>query len=148
MTLQEIRFAPKINVYTDEMPPGAMRLRVPKLILQPLVENAFEHGIRDHSGKGIISLTHRLEGESLIIRVEDNGSQAYGFQAGGTSGAACPLLGQQAGDDWTIECPSPSAIHYGKGYGVKVSRSGIGGLRIELAIPYEGGSHNDETSDR
>lgn len=44
---------------------------VPKLMLQPLVENAFIHGLQ--SGGGVIRITVEREEEDLLLRVSDNG---------------------------------------------------------------------------
>lgn len=51
---------------------SAKKIRVPKLILQPLVENAVKHGLRQKEGKGVIRISAKAE-ESLLICVEDNG---------------------------------------------------------------------------
>lgn len=44
------------------------------LILQPLVENAIEHGIDpDEAGKGVITIRGRKEGSHILLSVHDNG---------------------------------------------------------------------------
>lgn len=47
---------------------------IPKLILQPMVENAIVHGFSGKSGECRICLDGRFDGEYLIFRVEDNGN--------------------------------------------------------------------------
>lgn len=51
---------------------------MPHFILQPLVENAIKHGICKRSGEGHITIRSRLEGEEIIVEVEDDG---VGFSA-------------------------------------------------------------------
>lgn len=46
---------------------------IPKMMLQPLVENALGHGIRNKRGMGKIVITGKKEGDSLIFQVSDNG---------------------------------------------------------------------------
>jgi two-component system sensor histidine kinase YesM len=46
---------------------------VPKFLLQPLVENAVKHGIEEKPGKGVIGITARAEGGTLLLEVSDNG---------------------------------------------------------------------------
>lgn len=46
--------------------------KIPRLILQPLIENAFKHGIKGLRN-GIIRIEAYLEGERIILSVEDNG---------------------------------------------------------------------------
>jgi two-component system sensor histidine kinase YesM len=44
-----------------------------KLLLQPLVENAIYHGIKNIEGPGFIRITGSRDGESMVIRISDNG---------------------------------------------------------------------------
>jgi two-component system LytT family sensor kinase len=46
---------------------------VPNLVLQPLVENAIRHGVGKKSGSGWISVAAEKYGETLVLRVTDNG---------------------------------------------------------------------------
>jgi LytS/YehU family sensor histidine kinase len=52
---------------------------VPRLILQPLVENAIKHGVSPKPGAGLVQITARRKGENLWIEVSDNG---VGLSAG------------------------------------------------------------------
>ena len=73
MELQKLRYADAFD-FTTDVPPKLLSLGVPKLILQPLVENAIKHGQLGVSSGGIISITVREEPEgTLVIAVEDNG---------------------------------------------------------------------------
>jgi two-component system LytT family sensor kinase len=54
-----------------ELDPAARTARVPRLMLQPLVENAFEHGLK--SGRGRVDVRIRIEGERLRCTVDDDG---------------------------------------------------------------------------
>ena len=55
-----------------EIDESLLRVKVPRLIIQPIVENAVEHGM-DIRRKGTIKLTVRREGQMLLIEVMDNG---------------------------------------------------------------------------
>ena len=55
-----------------ELPPELMDCLVPRLILQPVIENAVEHGIGP-SGQGHVSLRGLRQGERLILEIENNG---------------------------------------------------------------------------
>ncbi|WP_394925116.1 sensor histidine kinase [uncultured Robinsoniella sp.] len=46
---------------------------VPKLILQPLIENAVYHGLKYKGEKGTIDLSVEAEGNRIIIKIIDNG---------------------------------------------------------------------------
>lgn len=51
----------------------AGRYRLPRMILQPLVENCIKHGIEPSLRPGIITITAKEEASSLLITVKDNG---------------------------------------------------------------------------
>ncbi|WP_055108228.1 sensor histidine kinase [Paenibacillus ihumii] len=55
-----------------DLDPATKKLIVPKLILQPLVENAIVHGLVDHPSP-IITVRSRREAGGILIEVEDNG---------------------------------------------------------------------------
>ena len=72
LAIQKVRFGDRLTVrYALE--PGAMRGLVPTLVMQPLVENALEHGLAPHARLGVIEIAAAREGDALTIRVRDNG---------------------------------------------------------------------------
>lgn len=76
--IQRMRFQDRLTV-TIEAPPEIRRLRVPRLILQPLVENSIRHGLARHARAGSITVTAHREGNRLVIMVRDDGP---GLRAG------------------------------------------------------------------
>ena len=56
-----------------QLPKELMGLQVPRLILQPVLENAIEHGIA-RKGRGSVRLSGRIEGNFLILDVENDGA--------------------------------------------------------------------------
>lgn len=70
LTIQKFRFGDTIQTIED-IDPEAMQAVVPKLSLQPLVENVYQHGLFLQGGKMIISI--RKNEERLVIEVIDNG---------------------------------------------------------------------------
>lgn len=53
--------------------PELNELLIPRLILQPIVENSIFHGFDDQCKNAVIRITFNLLGEKLIIRIRDNG---------------------------------------------------------------------------
>ncbi|HEX5580152.1 MAG TPA: ATP-binding protein, partial [Gemmatimonadaceae bacterium] len=51
---------------------------IPNLLLQPLLENALEHGASRVEGVGRVGLEARVEGGRLVVRVRDNGPGIQG----------------------------------------------------------------------
>jgi len=76
LTIQKIRYADILN-YKIDADESLMELKMIKLILQPLVENAIYHGIKNKRGRGELIVTvHYADEEHTSIRftVEDNGA--------------------------------------------------------------------------
>lgn len=65
------RFGERLTVDID-LPQALMDRKVPRLILQPVIENAVEHGIRP-GGEGRVALRGRLRGDFLILEIENDG---------------------------------------------------------------------------
>ena len=68
-----VRFAGDIT-YEKEVDEGIGDFRIPSMILQPLVENAVQHGIHDCMENGVIRMTIHKTGKNLEITVCDNGA--------------------------------------------------------------------------
>ena len=72
LKIQQRRFDGRLKV-TVRVASSAYGCYVPKLILQPLVENAIQHGIEMTEGGGRIEITGAMEDNYLVFRVKDNG---------------------------------------------------------------------------
>ena len=72
LSLQRTRFE---DIFTDEyeIEEGLSSIRVPRLILQPLVENSIYHGIRPKGEHGIIRVTVKRQEDFLFLSIYDNG---------------------------------------------------------------------------
>ncbi len=73
LEIQQIRYS-DILQYEINIPEEMLDCRVPKLILQPLVENALYHGIKNRRGMGKITVTGEADGNDLLLKVRDNGA--------------------------------------------------------------------------
>ena len=72
LEIERTRFEDRLSVHYD-VPPELRSAMVPNLVLQPLVENAIRHGVGKRSGAGWIAITAERYGETLVVRVTDNG---------------------------------------------------------------------------
>ncbi|QUI24932.1 sensor histidine kinase [Vallitalea pronyensis] len=72
MYLIQKRYHKKI-IYDKQIDPSVLSVQLPKLIIQPLMENAINHGI-EPIGRGRVSLHIYAQDEQLIICVEDDGN--------------------------------------------------------------------------
>jgi hypothetical protein len=72
--LQQTRFTESFDYTINLLPEIDTTLKIPSLLLQPLVENAIQHGLFNRKEKGgVLSLTFEKEKEHLVITIEDNG---------------------------------------------------------------------------
>ena len=72
LEIQQMRYQ-DILQYEICVPEELNHCQIPKITLQPLVENALYHGIKNKRGKGMIRIEGELEGEDCILRITDNG---------------------------------------------------------------------------
>ena len=135
MDIQKMRFGARLETRMAPCPPQYEDKPVPRIIVQPLIENAFEHGIRDMKDTGVIAVSFEAEGNRLSILVDDNGPNASDelierMQAVLDADSSAPM-----GDSVAL-----SNIHrririlYGPGSGLYVSRSPLGGFRSEIRM--------------
>jgi two-component system sensor histidine kinase YesM len=73
LEIQQVRYKDILN-YRIEIDPELSEQEIPKLTLQPLVENALYHGIKQKRGRGMILVTGRAKGGDICLQVEDNGA--------------------------------------------------------------------------
>jgi len=75
--IMEIRFQGRLHVEL-KIDPGALDVLVPSLVLQPIVENALEHGANRAEGEGRIEIAAHRNSDRIELSVRDNGP---GFRA-------------------------------------------------------------------
>ena len=72
LEIQQMRYQ-DILQYEICVPEELYSSRIPKITLQPLVENALYHGIKNKRGKGMIRIDGEMEDSDCILRITDNG---------------------------------------------------------------------------
>ena len=70
--IEKYRYKNKISCLID-VDKEIYSFRIPKLLLQPLVENAIVHGLFTKDRNAFVKVSGKLEGESIFFSVEDNG---------------------------------------------------------------------------
>ena len=73
LMIEKIRFEDKLEV-SIEMDEASKHICIPKFILQPLVENAVKHGLRQPDKKGIIRVVIKSHAGKIDVNIFDNGS--------------------------------------------------------------------------
>lgn len=72
LTIQKMRYKDKLDFQVD-VDRDILHYKTLKVLLQPLVENAIYHGIKNKSGVGIVKITGRKVDEQIYLQVKDNG---------------------------------------------------------------------------
>ncbi|VTR62008.1 Probable sensor-like histidine kinase YehU [Actinobacillus pleuropneumoniae] len=137
LTIQMLRL--QRLTFEIEVPDSMMQLEIPRLLLQPIVENAVIHGVEDQLDFAMIHISGEIEGSRCRIRIDNNGQ---GMDIG-----IIDKLKQQVEEPlnesggfglWNIH--QRLVTRYGKHAGLTFSESPSGGLRVELfwEIPSRG----------
>lgn len=73
--LQQMRYAGAFDykITVDEQL-DVNEMLIPPMLIQPFVENAIEHGFRNINYKGLLTINFKVDGNCLVIEVDDNGS--------------------------------------------------------------------------
>jgi signal transduction histidine kinase len=123
LEIEETRFQDRLSV-SYEIDPDTLDAEVPRMILQPLVENAIKHGVAPRNAPGRIRIVAARDGESLRLEVSDNGV--------GLSGSARAKLHGGVGLSNTrdrLECL------YGPGHELLFLETGEG-LTVQMRFPF------------
>jgi len=133
--IQKIRFGERIRVFFPDLPAEMRGVHIPKLILQPIVENAYEHGLADVLEEGLIQVSFAKNEAFIEIAIEDNGA--------GLSPDQLSLLTEKlAKDSFTSEKTGILNVNRrlkilcGDSSGLVVSPSLLGGLCTTVRIQY------------
>jgi two-component system sensor histidine kinase YesM len=130
--IQLMRFPNRLSVHFEDCPEAVREIRVPRLILQPIIENAFKYAVEKTKGRGIISISFRLDDRALRIMVEDNGTDLSDHKLAD--------LQKLFYDKSNIETSGLINIHrrirliYGDDNGLLLERSSMGGLKVTLRL--------------
>ena len=72
LIIQKLRYRDKLDFVID-VDEDVLHLKTPKVILQPLVENAIYHGIKNKEGVGRVTVNGALRGDDVVLAVRDDG---------------------------------------------------------------------------
>ena len=72
-TIQKFRFGDRMNLELELNDEELLSARMPRLVLQPLVENAVAHGLEEKTGEGTVKVVVESSRNVLYIYVKDDG---------------------------------------------------------------------------
>ena len=124
LEIEQARFGERLSVRYD-FDPDTLDALVPNLLLQPLVENSVRHAIAALSEGGVIEVTSRRVGDSLELRVRDNGP--------GLSKERTPSSPRGLG---LTNTRSRLEHLYGSAQHLQFSETPGGGLTVTVVLPF------------
>lgn len=154
LVIQQMRYR-DILEYQIDVDPLLGAYPILKMTLQPLVENALYHGIKNKRGKGVIRITGDAEnGRDITLFVEDNGiGMSEERLADVRKQLEKPLHANEAENEpasgfGLLNVHRRLRLYFGNGYGLEVDSVRLEGTRITVRIPMrERGHGRDEESD-
>ena len=133
LEIQQVRYSDILR-YAIDIPEALLSCRVPKLILQPLVENALYHGIKNRRGPGMIRVTGERAGDVLRLTVEDNG---VGLDEEALKALRESLKeGRRAGHG-LCNVHRRIRLYGGEDYGLSIESTPGRGTRVTASLPME-----------
>ncbi|MHA7966510.1 sensor histidine kinase [Paenibacillus sp. CAU 1782] len=135
--IQKLRFSRRISVEFQELPEELEHIKVPRLIIQPIIENAYEHCLEKLSGEGLLRVSFESSSDEISISVEDNGADLSDDEIAALSKR---LEDTDHSHEMTglINIHRRIALTYGKGSGLFLSRSQLNGLKVVIVITLSG----------
>lgn len=142
LIIQKFRYKDKIDIVVNTNSEHALeQCMLPPLTLQPIVENAFEHGFKQQKGRWLIQIDIQVTLNEIMIIIEDNGiGISEDRMKEITESLACNV-------DEIIEFTESMAlanIHarlktsFGSDYGLKIESFEMEGTKVSLTLPYFG----------
>ena len=133
--LQKMRYDDAFDVMLN-IESAAMKLGLLKLTLQPIVENAIQHGLSETLTGGLIVIEGSVREGKLVLRVSDNGK---GMDAAKVAEITAGLsVIQEGGIQASIglcNVHQRNCILFGEGNGLKITSTPGEGTQIEISIP-------------
>jgi LytS/YehU family sensor histidine kinase len=127
LAIEQMRFGDRLSSTVD-VGEGTGRALVPSFLLQPIVENAIRHGLRDVRQRGVLAIRSRRDGGALVLSVTDNGA--------GPPGA--PLSELPLGIGLGATCERLARMYPGRhSFSMRAAPEGGTEVRITLPLRFE-----------
>ncbi|MDQ8738798.1 sensor histidine kinase [Paenibacillus sp. LHD-38] len=136
MEIQSIRFEDRIYAVFEDLPEGAEKIAVPRLVLQPVIENAYKHALEKKEQDARLTVKTEIRDKALRVTVEDNGEEM-------TAERLEELQAMLEGTREPVETSGLVNVHrrlrikYGERGGLFLRLGENRGLCVEIVIPLE-----------
>ncbi len=125
LELEKVRLGERLH-YVEKVDPGLLESKVPVMLLQPLVENAIQHGISRIPSGGTIELVISAKGQHIHLSLINDTGEILPERTGGKSGSG---IGQK-------NLRERLANLYGEEYDFSVRKDISGKYQVSIEIPW------------
>lgn len=137
--IQQHRFGNRVNLTFDVEEPLRKAL-ILKLTIQPVVENAMNHGLARLKSGGTVAVRATRRGETLVLRINDNGAgmapeRLQALQEALLEESGLQGLRDEPGGVGLANIHHRIQLYYGKEYGAAIDSAPGMGTKVELTMP-------------
>jgi two-component system LytT family sensor kinase len=136
LAMQQQRYAGRVE-QTLSVEPGLHDALVPALILQPIVENAYVHGLSKCTGRGNLAIDIRRDGKRVRMSVVNSGiGLQLGLEEPGHRGVGLTNVRDRL------------RLHYGDRGSLSVREVGTGRVNVTIALPFQNNARGTDEAAR
>jgi two-component system sensor histidine kinase YesM len=135
----------------ESIDPGILDARMPRLIIQPIVENALVHGLEAKPGEGLLSITGRLAAGDIVLTVRDTGVgipsdrleslravlKEAGSHPAESSARNSSMPGSRGFGIALVNTQRRLSLMYGLPYGIDIVSAAGEGTTVTICFPHE-----------
>ncbi len=134
LEIQKYRFGEKLKFEID-VEEDVKSIKIPKMTIQPLVENACVHGIENTKGEGKVLVKVFKEGDMIAIHVEDNGKGLEDDKITELLRSIKGVSSDMASSVGLKNVFRRLELFYDKNFSFDILRGQLGGLKVVIKIP-------------
>lgn len=138
LEIQQVRYQDILR-YEISVPDELNKYQIPKITIQPLVENALYHGIKNKRGPGRITINGREEKDYFLLQIEDDG---IGIGRERLKQVRDKIQNKEdAGNDiyGLYNVNERIRLNFGEAYGITIESTYGAGTLVNIRLPYAQG---------
>lgn len=135
LEIQQVRYQ-DILQYDICIPLELENCQIPKITIQPLVENALYHGVKNKRGQGSIRIIGMQEGSYIVIKVEDNGIGIKKERLKQVKEKIHTKNPAGKGSFGLYNVNERIRLNFGEEYGIEIDSEYGGGTTVSIRLPF------------
>jgi two-component system sensor histidine kinase YesM len=147
LSLQKERYEDRLSYYIQIEDESLLECEIPRLIIEPIAENAIVHGVENTTEQAVVSVLLNYEKEDIVIHVIDNG---IGFDVDEVTNASQNSEEKQKKRKKVglYSTNQRLKLIYGENYGLRIQSKKNEGTDIKIRVPKKRlGNLNDKSRD-